>query len=90
MIYSSIETRLYFDCNEKAEEDRIKLARHLIESDKSSRWEIHFTTFGKRSLLSMDMPCIILTYPVAEANNVAKTLTLWTPDAETPTKETNQ
>ena len=82
MIYSSIETRLYFDCNEKAYEDQIKLARHLIESDKNHSWEWHVTT-------NMDTPCIILIYPVAEANAVAKALTSWTPDTENPTKETN-
>jgi hypothetical protein len=71
MANYSVQTNLYFDCNEKAYEERIKLARYLDDYEKDCSWEIHVIT------LQMDIPSIVLIYPVAEAKSVAKALTLW-------------
>jgi hypothetical protein len=71
MANFSVQTRLYFDCNENADEERIKLAKHLDAFDEIYSWEIHVIT------LHTNDPAIVLNYPVAEAKSVAKALTLW-------------
>tara|TARA_Y100000296_G_scaffold10404_1_gene11862 strand:+ start:42 stop:275 length:234 start_codon:yes stop_codon:yes gene_type:complete len=66
-----IQTNLHFDCNEKAEEERLHLARHLFDCDMNDSWFISVRT------LYLDIPSIVLTYPITEAESVAKALTLW-------------
>ena len=71
MTNFSIETRLYFDCNEKAQEERLHLAKYLPIFDSGESWHISVTT------LHLDVPSIVLTYPITEALSVARALTLW-------------
>ena len=71
MTNFSIETRLYFDCNEKAHEERLHLAKYLSIFDSGESWHISVRT------LHWDVPSIVLTYPITEAVSVARALTLW-------------
>ena len=71
MTNYSVQTRLYFDRNEKAEEERLHLARYLLNCDTNDSWFISVRT------LYLDVPSIVLTYPITEAESVAKALTVW-------------
>ncbi len=71
MTNYSIQTNLHFDCTEKAEEERLHLARYLTVVGKDRLWFISVRT------LYLDIPSIVLTYPITEAESVAKALTLW-------------
>ena len=66
-----IQTNLHFDCTEKAEEERLHLARYLTVVGQNRLWYVSVRT------LYLDIPSIVLTYPITEAEYVAKALTLW-------------
>ena len=66
-----IQTNIYFACTEEGERERIRLAKYLMDYDESLSWGITVKT------LQLDLPCIILNYPMEEAGFVAEALTLW-------------
>ena len=71
MTNYSVQTSLLFELNVKAEEERLHLARYLLDCDMNDSWFISVTT------LYLDIPSIVLTYPITEAESVAKALTVW-------------
>ncbi len=66
-----IQTNIYFDCTEEGNLGRLRLAKYIMDHDDSCSWRIIVTT------LQVNLPSIILTYPITAAGSVAKALTLW-------------